>query len=293
MRPLGPMPPIPILSGLSEIAHRHDALICDVWGVLHNGREPYLAAVEACRRFRAECGPVILLTNAPRPVSDLEEMFVRIGVPLDSYDAIITSGVAAREDLALRVQGAGRTLNMLHLGPERDRGVFEGLNVACVDVAAAEIVLCTGLFDDESETPDDYARTFAEMKARALTVLCANPDIVVQRGDKLIYCAGALAEAYEKIGGNVIYYGKPHPPIYQATLAAARKAAGREIRQPLVIGDGADTDIKGANLMGIDAVFITDGVHAAQFGQLRAEGLAQLFAAPEVHPKAAMRALVW
>jgi HAD superfamily hydrolase (TIGR01459 family) len=124
-------------------------------------------------------------------------------------------------------------------------------------------------------------------------MLCANPDIVVQRGDKLIWCAGALAEAYEKIGGAVVYYGKPHAPIYDAALTQAAKSAGREIRRPLAVGDGADTDIKGANRVGIDALFVAQGIHAAHLGALTAEGLAQLFVVPEAHPKAAIPTLVW
>lgn len=285
------MTPPTIITRLREIAPRHDALICDVWGVLHNGRSPYLEAADALRRFRKEHGPVILLTNAPRPVADVEEIFARLGVPLDCYDAIVTSGVAAREDLAKRA--AGRTLKMLHLGPERDRGVFAGLPVEAATVEEAEIVLNTGLYDDETETPQDYAGTFATMKARGLTMLCANPDIVVERGDRLIWCAGALARDYEKLGGAVVYYGKPHRPIYETVLALAAQIAGRKITAPLAIGDGADTDIKGANAMGIDALFIAQGVHAAQLGDLTADGIAQLFAVPGVHAKAAMRALVW
>ena len=124
-------------------------------------------------------------------------------------------------------------------------------------------------------------------------MLCANPDLVVQRGDKLIYCAGALAKAYEQLGGDVVYYGKPYAPIYEAVRAAARKVAGREIENPLAIGDGADTDIKGANRAGIDALFIADGVHAAQLGDFTATNLAQFFVTPGAHAKAAMRALVW
>ncbi|HUJ47226.1 MAG TPA: TIGR01459 family HAD-type hydrolase [Rhizomicrobium sp.] len=284
---------IPILAGLSEIAQRYDALFCDIWGVLHNGREAYTGAIDALNRFRAECGPAILLTNAPRPVSDIEEYLLKVGVPLDCYDAIISSGAAAREDLEWRLQSSKGPLPILHLGPERDRGVFEGLAVECVDIAKAEIVMCTGLFDDDIETPDDYAPDLRRMAARHLPMLCANPDIVVQRGDRLIWCAGALAEAYEKLGGTVTYYGKPHPAIYEAAFRAAQKAAGRPITKPLAIGDGADTDIKGANGAGIDAVFVAQGVHAAQLGDLTAEGLAQLFAVPEAHPKAAMRTLVW
>jgi HAD superfamily hydrolase (TIGR01459 family) len=286
------MPSLPrILTGLREIAPQYDAIVCDVWGVLHNGRSAYLEAADALRQFQAERGPVILLTNAPRPVGDIEQIFGRLGVPLDCYDAIMTSGVAAREDLAQRTKT--HALKMLHLGPERDHGVFTGLPVESVAVEQAEIVLCTGLYDDDTETPDDYAGIFAKMKARNLTMLCANPDIVVERGDKLIWCAGALARDYEKLGGEVVYYGKPHRPIYETVLALAQKIAGRKILHPLAIGDGADTDIKGANRMGIDALFIAQGVHAAQLGELTVEGVAQLFAVPGVHAEAAMRALVW
>jgi len=272
--------PIPILSGLSEIARHYDALICDVWGVLHNGRKPFLPAVDCCYRFRAECGPVILLTNAPRPVADVEGLFRRVGVPLDCYDAILSSGVLAREDLERRIASAERTVRVYHLGPDRDGGVLGGLDIQRVDLAQADIVVCTGLYDDETESPDDYAERFAQMKARNLVMLCVNPDIVVQRGDKLIWCAGALAAAYEKIGGDVIYYGKPHPPIYRAAMEAARNAGGRRIVRPLAIGDGADTDIKGANSVGLDSVFVMQGVHSAQFGDVAAEGVAQLFAVP-------------
>jgi HAD superfamily hydrolase (TIGR01459 family) len=280
-----------LLSGLGEIAPEHDALICDVWGVLHNGRFAYPEAAEALRRFRASRGPVVLLTNAPRPVGDIEQMFLRLGVPLDCYDAIMTSGVAAREDLASRAKNG--VLKMLHLGPERDRGVFAELPVESAAVEQADIVLNTGLYDDETETPEDYADIFAKMRARDLTMLCANPDIVVERGEKLIWCAGALARDYEKLGGEVVYYGKPHRPIYDTVLALAEKIAGRKILRPLAVGDGADTDIKGANKMGIDALFIAQGVHAAQLGDLTVDGIAQLFAVPGVHAKAAMRALVW
>ncbi len=284
---------IPILNGLSEIAADHDALLCDIWGVLHNGREAFLPAADALRRFRAERGPVILLTNAPRPVVDVESMLQRVGVPLDCYDAILSSGALAHDGVGDRVSAAGRTLKLYHLGPDRDGGVLGGLDIERVDVGAAEIVLCTGLYDDDTETADSYVGLFQDMRARNLTMLCANPDIVVQRGDKLIWCAGALAEAYEKIGGRVIYYGKPHRPIYEASLKLAAKISGKGIRRPLAVGDGADTDIKGANRMGIDALFVAQGVHAAHLGELTAEGLAQLFLVPEAHPKAAIAALVW
>jgi HAD superfamily hydrolase (TIGR01459 family) len=258
---------------------------------LHNGAQARAPACEALKRFRAERGPVILLSNAPRPVRDLEEQFERFGVPIDCYDAIVTSGVAARDDLARRA--SGRRLRMLHLGPERDRGVFDGLDIECVGVGDAEIALCTGFYNDESETPADYAGVLADLRARGISMLCANPDLVVQRGGKMIPCAGAMAKAYERIGGDVVYYGKPHPPIYAMTLAQARRIAGREIRRPLAIGDGIETDLKGANAADIAALFIADGIHGEDVRELTPEHLGALFAKSGAHACAAMRALVW
>jgi HAD superfamily hydrolase (TIGR01459 family) len=276
-----------IISGLSEIARDYDALICDVWGVLHDGNNAFPAACAALKTFKQRRGPVILLTNAPRPVSDVEELFAqKYGVPLDCYDTIVTSGVATRDDLEQRTK-QGR-LKMLHLGPDRDRGIYEGLNIETTDVDHAQIVMCSGLYDDETEGPDDYTEMLARMKARNLTMICANPDWQVQRDGKLIYCAGAVANAYEKIGGEVVYYGKPKTEIYGYVRAAMKGA-----KNPLAIGDGMHTDIKGANAAGIDALFIADGVHGEDIAELTERRLAQLFAKAGVHAKAAMRALVW
>ncbi|MGD0866776.1 MAG: TIGR01459 family HAD-type hydrolase [Rhizomicrobium sp.] len=280
-----------LIGGLGEIAKRYDALICDVWGVLHDGHRAHAPAVEALRRFRAVFGPVVLLSNAPRPVEVLEEQFARIGVPADCYDAIVTSGVATRDALAERANN--RRLAILHIGPVRDRGVFDGLPIDCVDAPKASAILCTGLYDDDTETPADYAEMLDELKRRGLTLLCANPDIVVQRGGKLVYCAGALARDYEKMGGQVVYYGKPYRPIYDMTLAAARKAARRDIARPLAVGDGIETDVKGANGAGLDALFIADGIHGEDIREFSAEALAALFAKSGVTARAAMRALVW
>lgn len=278
--------PLQLLTGLSQIAARYDTLICDVWGVLHNGATVHAPAIAALRKFREKLGRVVLLSNAPRPASDLEEQFALFGVPLDCYDTIVTSGGAAREDLARRSALGG--LAMLHLGPERNLCVFDGLDIQLTGAAGAEIVLCTGLYDDETETPADYVDSLADMKARDLTMLCANPDLVVQRGSKLVYCAGSLAQAYEKIGGKVIYYGKPHLPIYDHVRAVAAGAA-----RPLAIGDGMHTDIKGANAAGIDALFIADGVHGEDVSEFTQGHLGELFAGAGVHAQAAMRALVW
>jgi len=275
-----------LLSHFSEIAPDYDALICDIWGVLHNGATAFAAACDALKQFRDKHGRVVLLTNAPRPAKDLEEQFRRFGVPLDCFDTIVTSGAAAREDLARR--SADAKLAMLHLGPDRDRNVFEGLNIELVDSARAKVVLCTGPYNDEVETPDDYVDMLGEMRARGLTMLCANPDLVVQRGGKLVYCAGALAQAYEKIGGVVVYYGKPHRPIYDVVLSSLAGA-----RKPLAIGDALNTDIKGANGMGFDALFIADGIHGEDVAEFTGRHMAELFARSGVQARAAMRALVW
>jgi HAD superfamily hydrolase (TIGR01459 family) len=280
-----------ILAGLHEIAPGHDALVCDVWGVIHNGTSVHADAVEALAKFRAGFGPVVLLSNAPRPVSAILEQFAALGVPADCYDAIVTSGAAARDDLAQRASH-GR-LALYHLGPQRDRGVFDGLDIATVDSDKARVVLCTGLFDDETETPDDYAELLDEFRRRGLVFLCANPDLVVQRGGKLVWCAGAIARAYEKMGGEVVYYGKPHPPIYATVLAEARRIAGRAVTRPLAIGDGLETDIRGAENAGLDALFIADGIHGEEIGDFSPDSLARLFAAAAANPTAAMRALVW
>jgi HAD superfamily hydrolase (TIGR01459 family) len=277
------MTSVQILEGLREIAPDYDGAVCDVWGVLHNGREAMAGAVEALRRFRAERGPVVLLSNAPRPVRDVEEMFVRLGVPLDCYDAIVTSGVATRLDLERRKPHA-----MFHLGPARDRGIFDGLGIAETGIDEAEIVLNSGLFDDDVETPDDYKDRLAQMEARRLPMICANPDWVVQRGGKLIYCAGALADAYEKIGGQVVYYGKPMPAIYDLVREHLKDA-----RRPLAIGDGMRTDIEGANRAGLDALFIADGIHGEEIGEVTAARMAELFAAAGVNARAAMPTLLW
>ncbi len=278
-----------ILTNLREIAPDYDALICDVWGVIHNGKTAQVPAVDALRRFRGAHGPVVLLSNAPRPVADVEEQFRKFGVPADCYDAIITSGVATRA--ALEKRAARHRLKMLHIGPERDRGVFDGLNLDCVEPELAEVALCTGLYDDDRETPDDYKALNGVLLERGLEMLCANPDIVVQRGGKLIFCAGAIAREYEKMGGRAVYYGKPHKPIYETTFEALRRLG--PAKRPLAIGDGLETDIRGANGAGLDALFIADGIHGEDVRELTPAHMAALFAKSGVSARAAMRVLAW
>jgi HAD superfamily hydrolase (TIGR01459 family) len=278
-----------ILSGFSEIASEYDAAICDVWGVLHDGERPFLAAADALRHFRAERGPVVLLSNAPRLADGVEEQFDRIGVPRDFYDAIVTSGSAARADLSARTEN-GHFLKLFYLGPPRDNPLFHGLRVQLVGAGEADAVLCTGFWDDETETPEDYRSMLADFRKRNLPFLCANPDLVVQRGEKLIPCAGAIARLYETMGGSAIYYGKPHAAVFEAALAAAR--AKGAATHPIMIGDGLETDILGANRVGWDALFVAGGIHGAQTGG-DSPGIAEFLRGRPLSVRAAMRALRW
>ena len=278
-RPIDPR----LILGLSEIASAHDALICDIWGVVHNGQAPFPEAVEALRRFRKERGRVVLLSNAPRMPDSVEEQFRRIGVATDFYDAIVTSGAATREDLIRR-----GPLSLYYIGTDWDLTLLAGLSVTRTGIEDAELAVCIGLRDDLTETPDDYAGILAEMRARNLLMLCANPDLKVYRGKQLCWCAGALAKAYEAIGGKVAYYGKPYPAIYQAAL----KAAG-EPKNPLAIGDALVTDLRGAQDAGIEALFIADGLHGEEIEPYTARHLGEMFAAHHVGAKASMRALKW
>ena len=278
--------PPPLYDGLSQLAGHYDGLICDVWGVVHDGVRAYAESCGALKRFRNEVGPVVLLSNAPRVLRDVKMQFERLGVPEECYDAIVTSGMAARDDLARRA--ATEKVALFHLGPERDRGVFEGLPVALTDLQHASVVLCTGLFNDDVETPDDYHGMLGEMRTRNLSMLCANPDYLVQRGENLVFCAGALAKAYEKIGGQAIYYGKPYRPIYDLALSAVRTAT-----RPLAIGDGLNTDVKGANTAHIDALFIVGGVHAKECQPLTSAHLQSVFEQAGVSVIGSMRTLVW
>lgn len=256
-----------LLPSLAILAGAHDAIICDVWGVIHDGKKPYEAAAVALARFRAERGPVLLLSNAPRPACDVARHLAGMGVSADAFDMILTSGDATSSELEARTSSGGR-LAVLHIGPDRDHGLFADLPIDLVDADRATIVVCSGLYNDESETPDDYALLLARLKARNVPMICANPDHKVERGPLLIFCAGAIAHAYELLGGPAIYFGKPHQPVYQRALAMLAAKAGRPLvpSRVLAIGDALATDITGANRIGLGALLITGGIHATQFG---------------------------
>jgi len=281
-------PASPILSSIASLAETSEAWIVDIWGVMHNGARAYAVAGDACRRFRARGGIVVLLSNAPRPFSAVVPHMTSLGVDPEAYDTGVTSGDATREMIA---DWQGRPL--LHIGPERDRGLFEGYDVRFAAPEAAEVAVCSGLYDDSKETPADYAGLFEGLLARQVPMICANPDILVERGEQLIYCAGALAADYEAKGGKVTYAGKPYGPIYDRTLREIARLKGRTVAKEniLCIGDGVETDLKGAYNAGFRSVFISSPIFLPD--GLSAPALAKLFAERPFAPIAALPALAW
>jgi HAD superfamily hydrolase (TIGR01459 family) len=283
-------PHIPILRSIAPLADACDAWISDVWGVLHDGARAHPAASEACVRFRAGGGTIVLVSNAPSTGAEVSAHLDSLGVPRAAYDAIVTSGDVTR---ALIANWAGKPVH--HLGPDRYLGTFAGLDVAFAPIADAAVVVCTGLIEDEHETPDDYRDLMANMRERRQPMICVNPDLVVERGDRLIYCAGALAAEYETLGGEVAYAGKPHPPIYKRARELIADARGSAIAPAriLAIGDGIKTDITGAAAAGLRSVFIASALHFNDGEALDEATLARLFAGHPAPPVAALEALVW
>jgi HAD superfamily hydrolase (TIGR01459 family) len=287
---------IPVLESIEPLGSRYRAWLVDIWGVMHNGHRAFPGAVAATRAFRAQGGIVVLLSNSPRPSPGVQEQLRRLGVPDDAYDATVTSGDLTRHELAKHV---GATV--FHLGPERDKPIFEGTDVRRGPHEEAELVVCSGLFDDETEEPKDYAGLLRTLAARKLPMICANPDHMVERGDRLVWCAGALAHLYEQQGGPVIYAGKPYAPVYDLALEIIGDLAGKPVpkAEVLAIGDGVNTDMAGAAAFGIDAVFVASGLHVpSNSGEGGAETLdgrhlTELFAHAKRRPLGAMRALKW
>jgi HAD superfamily hydrolase (TIGR01459 family) len=282
------------LDRFEPLASAYDVLLCDVWGVVHNGIAAYAPACAALARFRSRGGTVILITNAPRASAGVVRILDRLAVPRDAYDAITSSGDVTRGIVAAKL---GQSV--FHLGPERDHSIFTDIGVSFAPLETADYVICSGLFDDTVETPESYRDMLASMRARSLLMVCANPDIMVERGDDLVYCAGALAEAYGALGGDVLYCGKPHAPIYRAALEAAAAARGGQAAahaRVLAIGDSVRTDLTGAAAFGIDSLFVTSGIHAEEYGGRDTPDLGALrtiFTAAGVMPKAVMRGLTW
>jgi HAD superfamily hydrolase (TIGR01459 family) len=282
------------IESFAPLAADYDVLFCDVWGVVHNGIAAFAPACDALMRFRAGGGTTILITNAPRPGAAVVRILDRLGVPHDAYDAITSSGDVTRANVEAR-----HGESMFHLGPQRDLPIFTGLEVKFAPIETADYVVCSGLFDDTVETPESYRDMLALMRRRSLFMICANPDIVVERGETLVYCAGALADAYAQLGGEVLYCGKPHAPIYEAALATAQAMRGGAVlprQRVLAIGDSVRTDLTGAASFGIECLFVSSGIHAEEYGGRQSPSLDALngiFAAAGVAPRAILRGLKW
>lgn len=284
---------IPILSSVAGLSEKYQAWLCDIWGVMHNGMRPFASACDACIRFREQGGVIVLLSNSPRPQKAVSDQLAQIGVPETSYDCVVTSGDVTQQILRER-----SSQSFFHLGPDRDQAIFDGLNIQPVKLDDADYVLCSGLYDDLSETPADYAEILQDLRSREMPMLCANPDIQVERDDRLIYCAGSIAAEYEKLGGDVLYTGKPHLPIYKRALDRISELKSRTVPKSeiLCIGDGLKTDIAGAVAAGMDSVFVASALHIQDSGEdaeLDPVEIAELFGAATVLPIAAQNKLKW
>ncbi|MDN5788569.1 TIGR01459 family HAD-type hydrolase [Pseudorhodobacter sp.] len=265
-----------VIQSFTEIAPRYRALFCDLWGCVHNGHTPFPEAVAALQAFRAQGGKVVLVSNAPRPKPSVIKQLDRIGVPHDAYDEVVTSGDATQ--YAMFSGSAGHKLHHIGTMP-KDEPFFTEFSdpviaelaqknpITRVPMAEAEGIICTGPEDEINGQPEDYRAAFLLAKTNGLTMLCANPDIVVDYGEKRIFCAGALAALYEEMGGKVLYFGKPHPPIYDLARRRLAAMAGPVADEDILcVGDGINTDVLGAMLENLDSLFLTEGLNARQFG---------------------------
>ena len=275
---------------LRDLVDSVEVILSDIWGVVHNGLESFPEACEALHTCRQRGATVILITNAPRPADSVQRQLRKLGVADETYDAIVSSGDLTRNFVA---DHPGK--KMFWIGPERDSSIHRGLDAVMAPLEEADYIVCTGLFDDETETPEDYRAMMLQAREHKLPLICANPDIVVERGDRLIYCAGAIAELYRELGGEAIFYGKPHRPIYERAMALAAERRGRPtaLDRVLAIGDSVRTDLTGAHGFGIDCLFLTRGIHSEEFegiDQLDPASVKELFGHP---PRALMRELRW
>jgi HAD superfamily hydrolase (TIGR01459 family) len=282
-----------LIPHFSALAPDYDVFLCDVWGVVHNGEVSFPEACDALMRARAMGKVVVFITNAPRPGEAVIRQIDQLHVPHEAYDGIISSGDVTRDVIMHR---KGQSLH--HIGPERDHSIFTGLNVKFAPLETADYVVCSGLDDDEQDTLDTYRDRLELMLKRKLFMLCGNPDLVVERGDRLVLCAGSIADLYANMGGEVLYAGKPYRPIYDLALAKAEAVAAvkTDKRRVMAIGDSVRTDLKGARAFGIDMLFMAAGIHAEEFGGRdapKADAMNTVFAAAGEMPTAVMKHVVW
>jgi HAD superfamily hydrolase (TIGR01459 family) len=274
----------PIIANAGPLLARYEAIFCDVWGVVHNGRQAHAEAGEALARFRQGGGTVVLVSNAPVPADGVVAVLEKVGVRRDAWDAIVSSG-----DIALAHISEKGYRRLHRIGPaKRDSRLFARLPGASAPLHEADSIVCTGLVDDGHETVETYRPLIEEGVARALPFVCANPDLVVDVGDKRYLCAGSIAAAYEERGGTVFWAGKPHPSAYASALKRTTELRGAapSLMRILAIGDALRTDLAAAQGLGIDALFIAAGIHKEVMadGAIDAARLAALFAPPDAPP---------
>jgi HAD superfamily hydrolase (TIGR01459 family) len=289
---------VSIISGLENLADQYDGAILDLWGVLHDGERPMPGALDCLKRLRAAGWRLVLLSNAPRRAAPVAEQIAGFGIPEDSYDGLITSGDLTRDALA-DPDDWHRALGprFFHLGPERDWGLLDDLPYERVEHCKdSNFILNTGLFDDETETEEDYQEFLAEALARQTPMICANPDRVILRGDRRISCAGAVAAAYEVIGGKVQYHGKPDSGAYVACFS---RLAGIPKERIVAVGDSLSTDIAGAVRAGIDSVFVFSGIDGGDLRGMLSDAaihparLEELLAGASAVPTRALGSFAW
>ena len=284
---------LPIISSLRDLEGRYDAVLSDVWGVIHNGVSAFPEAVDALVQYRRAGGRVVLITNAPRPSPPIVAMLDRLNVPREAYDAIVSSGDATRTMIS---KYRGKAIH--HVGPPtEDDALYDGLDVRRSSADEAQAVVVTDL-DSDDDTPEMYRERARHWLSRKLPMICANPDRVVEHGDKIIYCGGALGDLYAAMGGMVLMAGKPYRPIYEEAFRLAETAAGKPLDKArvLAIGDSVRTDATGAAQFGLDLLFVTGSIHAAEldaFGKPDPQAIADLVAPSGARMAGFLPRLAW
>lgn len=253
------------IGGLEEVADLYDAFILDLWGLVHDGERLYPPSAQTFQRLKEAGKKTLLLSNAPRRAHALVDAMTNMGLDRALYGDVLSSGEATRDELIVRADPFFADLGMraYHLGPERDRSVFDDTRVEIVaTVEAADFLVNTGPVELDHSV-DDYADVLAAAREKELPMVCANPDFVVIRGGRPIICAGAIARRYADLGGEVAYRGKPDPAVY---ALAAKKLGVTDVSRIVVVGDALETDVKGAAAAGMPSIWCTGGIHAEVLG---------------------------
>lgn len=251
---------------LRDLTRDVDVILSDIWGVIHDGVVAFPEACKALQSFREQGGTVVMLTNSPRPADAVQLQLRGLSISDETYDAIVSSGDLTRKYVASHLDQS-----VYQIGPDHHGPTLEGLNVKTAPLERADYIVCIGPVNDEIDTAEDYRDLLVRARKRNLIMICANPDIIVERGDRIVYCAGAIAELYRELGGEVIFYGKPHRPAYDRAIALAATRRGRETpaHRMLAIGDSVRTDLAGAKNIGVDCLFVTRGIHSADFADIQ------------------------